>query len=248
MASSLKEKKQQKTPKTQPGIKVGCLRPAVTSIVFSPKQTRVRLDSASRSPVPHRDEWKTGDKVASPPSSTPSSGYEPPIKQKAENGRGQAPPHRPLVPLVSVIQLQAFPVKLVSYELEFLSNAGLHAASRGSLARQALHAVLLLRASLSTRSVIPDELEACREVQSKTCVTVEEWSGLLCDSTGQHAVVWYQGRTGCLCASMFTLYLPECGAPTVGFWLKHIVLLIVHTGCALKRAATQIGFAVTTVL
>lgn len=73
---------------------------------FLPKQTRVRLDSASRSPVPHRDEWKTGDKVASPPSSTPSSGYEPPIKQKAENGRGQAPPHRPLVPLVSVILKQ----------------------------------------------------------------------------------------------------------------------------------------------
>lgn len=31
-------KKQQKTPKTQPGIKVGCLRPAVTSIVFSPNR------------------------------------------------------------------------------------------------------------------------------------------------------------------------------------------------------------------
>lgn len=39
---------------------------------------------------------------------------------------------------------------------------------------------------------------------------------------------------------MFTLYLPECGAPTVGFWLKHIVLLIVHTGCALKRAALKV--------
>lgn len=89
----------------------------------------------------------------------------PSIAQSAERIH---PPH----------QLQAFPVKLVSYELEFLSNAGLHAVSRGSLAGQALHAVLLLRASLSTRSVIPDELEACREVQSKTCVTCRV-SGLM---------------------------------------------------------------------
>lgn len=61
-------------------------------------------------------------------------------------------------------------------------------------------------------------------------LTVEEWSGLLCDSTGQHAVGRCQGRAGCLCGPVLTLYLPECGAPAAGVWLEHIILLIVHTG------------------
>ena len=60
-------------------------------------------------------------------------------------------------------------------------------------------------------------------------LTVEEWSGLLCDSTRQHAVVQCQGRARCLCAPVFTLYIPERGAPAVGVWLKDIILLIVHT-------------------
>lgn len=46
---------------TWPCIKVGCPRPAVTFSLLSsspPKQTRVRFDSAIRSPVPQRDEEK----------------------------------------------------------------------------------------------------------------------------------------------------------------------------------------------
>lgn len=49
----------------RPCIKVGCLRPAVTFVVsflFSPRQTRVRFDSAIRSPVPHRDDEEKGRK------------------------------------------------------------------------------------------------------------------------------------------------------------------------------------------
>lgn len=65
-------------------------------------------------------------------------------------------------------------------------------------------------------------------------LTVEEWSGLLCDSTGQHAVVRCQGRARCLCAPVFTLYLLECGAPAVVLWLKYIILLIVHTGGTIR--------------
>lgn len=70
-------------------------------------------------------------------------------------------------------------------------------------------------------------------------LTVEEWSGLLCDSTGQHAVVRWQGRARCLCAPVLTLYLPECGAPAVGVWLKHIILLIVHTGGTVRCVALE---------
>lgn len=68
------------------------------------------------------------------------------------------------------------------------------------------------------------------EIRYVISLTVEEWSGLLLDSTGQHAVVQCQGRARCLRAPVLALYLPECGAPAVGVWLKHIILLIVHTG------------------
>lgn len=63
-----------------------------------------------------------------------------------------------------------------------------------------------------------------------TGLTVKEWSGLLCHSTGQHAVGQCQGGAGRLSAPVFVLYLPEGGAPAVGVWLKHIILLIVHAG------------------
>lgn len=94
---------------TRPCIKVGCLRPAVTFVspFFSPPNRPVLdLTVPFRSPVPYRDEEKgRKGKIPSPPSCTTSSSNEPPVKQKAENGCSQAPPQRPLVPLVSMIQL-----------------------------------------------------------------------------------------------------------------------------------------------
>lgn len=95
----------------RPCIKVGCLRPAVTLCLlsfFPPKQTRVRFDSAIKSPVPQRDEEKgcEGKDPPSPPSRSTSSSNEPPVKQKAEQSCAQAPPQRPLVPLVSMILKQ----------------------------------------------------------------------------------------------------------------------------------------------
>lgn len=65
-------------------------------------------------------------------------------------------------------------------------------------------------------------------------LTVEEWSWLLCDSTGQHAAVGCQGRARCLRAPVLALYLLECGVPAVVLWLKYIILLIVHTGGAAR--------------
>lgn len=95
---------------TRPCIKVGCLRPRwlLVSILFfsSQNQTRVRFDSAFKSPVPQRDEGSRGGEPStppSPPSRSASSGKEPPVKQKAEQSCAQAPPQRPLVPLVSMI-------------------------------------------------------------------------------------------------------------------------------------------------
>lgn len=94
---------------TRPCIKVGCLRPAATSCLLSfcpPKQTRVRFDSAIKSPVPQRDEEKgCRGRPPSPSSRSTSSGNEPPVKQKAEQSCTKAPPQRPLVPLVLMIQL-----------------------------------------------------------------------------------------------------------------------------------------------
>ncbi|TNN87205.1 hypothetical protein EYF80_002407 [Liparis tanakae] len=101
------------------------------------------------------------------------------------------------------------PVKLVSYQLEFLANACLHTVGHR----------LLPRAVFRFFSF---------EIRYVVSLTEEEWSGLLCDATGQHAVVVCQGRARCLRAPVFTLYLPECGAPAIGVWLKHILLLIVH--------------------
>lgn len=74
-------------------------------------------------------------------------------------------------------------------------------------------------------------------------LTVEKWSGLLCKSTEKHAVVWYQGRTGCLRAPVFTLYLPGCRAPLVGVRLEHIVFLIVHTGGHCKTSDLESDMA-----
>lgn len=67
-------------------------------------------------------------------------------------------------------QLKVFPVKLVSYQLEFLANNGLHAAGHRLLPGELLHAVWLPFTLLSPRFLIPNELKACREVQSKTRV------------------------------------------------------------------------------
>lgn len=112
MASSWKRKN------TLPCIKVGCLRPAVTfclSFLFSPQQTRVRFDSAIRSPVPHGDDENGRErKTLSPPSCSTSSSNEAPVKQKAEQSCGQAPPQRPLVPLVSMILQQQIKMKVKS--------------------------------------------------------------------------------------------------------------------------------------
>lgn len=89
-----------------------CLSPpAVTFCLHflffsSQKQTRVRFDSALKSPVPQRHEGSRGGEpstLPSPPSRSASSGKEPPVKQKAEQSCAQAPPQRPLVPLVSMI-------------------------------------------------------------------------------------------------------------------------------------------------
>lgn len=96
---------------TRPCIKVGCLRPRwrFVSILFfsSQKQTRVRFDSAFKSPVPRREmkevEEEAPSALPSPPSRSASSGKEPPVEQDAEQSCAQAPPQRPLVPLVSMI-------------------------------------------------------------------------------------------------------------------------------------------------
>lgn len=86
--------------------------PAVTfclHFVFfsSQKQTRVRFDSAFKSPVPQRElkevEEEVPSALPSPPSRSASSGKEPPVEQDAEQSCAQAPPQRPLVPLVSMI-------------------------------------------------------------------------------------------------------------------------------------------------
>lgn len=86
--------------------------PAVTfclHFVFfsSQKQTRVRFDSAFKSPVPRREmkevEEEGPSALPSPPSRSASSGKEPPVEQDAEQSCAQAPPQRPLVPLVSMI-------------------------------------------------------------------------------------------------------------------------------------------------
>ena len=61
-------------------------------------------------------------------------------------------------------------------------------------------------------------------------LTVEEWSGLRDAATGQHAVGADQGCAGCLSTPIFALYLPDGGVREVRVWLKHIVLVIVHTG------------------
>lgn len=83
--------------------------------VSSLKQTRVRFDSANMSPVSHRDEDKEqeGKVTPSPPSCDPSSSNEPSIKQKAEESCGQAPPQRPLVPLVLMILKQQIKMKIL---------------------------------------------------------------------------------------------------------------------------------------
>lgn len=76
---------------------------------FSPPKTRVRFDSAFKSPVPQ--ETTKAEEQSPPPSPSPpprsssssSSSGEAPVKQKAEQSGTQAPPQRALVPLVSLI-------------------------------------------------------------------------------------------------------------------------------------------------
>lgn len=82
------------------------------SLLSSTKQTRVKFDSANMSPVSHWDEGTEMEDPPSPPSCNPSSSNEPPIKQKAEERCSQAPPQRPLVPLVSMILKQQIKKKI----------------------------------------------------------------------------------------------------------------------------------------
>lgn len=63
-----------------------------------------------------------------------------------------------------------FPVELVSYQLEFLADAGLYAARDRLLPGSLLHPVLLLFPFLLPRLLVPDKLKVCWEVQSKTRV------------------------------------------------------------------------------
>lgn len=100
---------------TRPCKKVGCLRPAATfSLLFSPRKNRPVLDLTVPLGVQFLREMKERDvrrrlptpHPASPPSRSTSSSNEPPVKQKAEQSCAQAPPQRPLVPLVSMILKQ----------------------------------------------------------------------------------------------------------------------------------------------
>lgn len=207
-------------------VKNGCLRPAGTFslLLFFPNRPVLDLTV----PLGVQSLWERGSlgwsSPSPPPCSLPSSdGLL--LKQQGEQSRGQAPPQGPHVSLVSVIHLNMFLVELVSDELEFLSNADLYAACwLLGLLIEPLHPP-----SLSQRPLVSNTLKLRWEVQSKACVAVEEWSGLLGHPAGQHIIGQWQDRAGCLGSPVLVLYLPEGCAPAVGVWFKHIILLIVHT-------------------
>lgn len=71
---------------------------------------------------------------------------------------------------VTAHQLNAFPMKLIPNQLELLANASLCALSHRTLLRQRLHPVGCPFGVSLPHSSIPENLEARREVQSKTCV------------------------------------------------------------------------------
>lgn len=62
------------------------------------------------------------------------------------------------------------PVKLVSYQLEFLANACLHTEGRRPPPGKLLHPTVLPVARWLARLWVGGELETCREVQSKADV------------------------------------------------------------------------------
>lgn len=61
-------------------------------------------------------------------------------------------------------------MKLIPNQLELLANASLRAAHHRTLLGQRLHPVGRPSAVSPPHSSIPENLEACGEVQSKTCV------------------------------------------------------------------------------
>lgn len=111
--------------KKRPCINVGCRRPAVTFLSpYFPLPNRPVLNLTVRIWVQFLIEMKVRKwKIPpSPPSYNPSSSNEPPIKQEAEESCSQAPPQRPLVPLVLMILKQQIKNKTPHVKAELKPN------------------------------------------------------------------------------------------------------------------------------